>query len=77
MQASFSDIFTMKPNERFARYLCGMKEPRRLTLYEEVWECRFRTEQEFVEESDPKPPVPKLAKGLERSFEKVESETQG
>ena len=66
----------MKPNEMFAQYFEGMKEPRRPTLYEEVWECRFRKNQEVVEEPEPKAFASELATGLERLFGKIGAEAR-
>ena len=53
----------------------GMQEPRRLTLYEEVWECRFRKSQEADEEPEPGALASELATGLERLFGKIGAET--
>jgi len=61
----------MKPNERFARCLEGMKEPKRPTLYEEVWECRFTKNQEPVDEPEHMAFASELTTGLERLFGKI------
>jgi hypothetical protein len=50
----------------------GMDGPKKLTLYEEVWECRFRRCQEVVEEPEPiKAFAPELAAGLDCLFGKI------
>jgi len=61
---------------RFAQCLEDMKEPRRPTLYEEVWECRFRQNQEVADESEPNEFASDLATGLERLFGRIGAETR-
>jgi len=50
----------------------GVNGPKKLTLYEEVWECRFRKNQEVAGESEPtKALAPDLAAGLDCLFGKI------
>ena len=48
-----------------------MKEPKRPTLYEEVWECRFTKNQEPVDEPEHMAFASELTTGLERLFGKI------
>ena len=50
-----------------------MNEPKRMTLYEELWECRFRIRKETVAEP-PKADAPGLAVGLDHLFGKIGTE---
>ena len=50
----------------------GMNRSRKLTLYEELWECRFRKYQEVAGESEPTDALaPELAAGLDCLFGKL------
>ena len=50
----------------------GMDRPKRLTLYEELWECRFRRDQEVDWESEPTEALaPELTAGLDCLFGKL------
>jgi len=47
-----------------------LNAPKRMTLYEQVWECRFRIGEETVEEPEEED-TPELAVGLDRLFGKI------
>jgi hypothetical protein len=50
-----------------------MKREKEMTLYEELWECRFRTSRQAYEKSSPAQVYPfGLAEGIDQLFGKVE-----